>query len=116
VDFDLRATWQGKAMPWLVLPETKGNRWTSAARIVPLPDCLLPILQELLPDDRQIPAFSFRTQGRLVAADKGEIRQRLAELDMPCQSSAKEGRASSAKEGQAQGRAANESPGGNGIG
>ncbi|MGH2520891.1 MAG: hypothetical protein ACRDH2_00170 [Anaerolineales bacterium] len=83
VDFDLRATWQREALPWVVLPETKGNRWTSAARIVPLPDCLLPLLRELLPDDLQAPALSFRTQGRLVAADKGEIRRRLAEVSVP---------------------------------
>lgn len=83
MDFDLRAIWQGEAMPWVVLPETKGNRWTSAARIVPLPECLLPLLQKLLPDDLQAPAFSFRTQGRLVSADKGEIRRQLAELDVP---------------------------------
>ena len=70
-------------MPWVVLPETKGNRWTSAARIVPLHVCLLPLLRELLPDDVQAPAFSFWTQGRLVSADKGEIRRRLAELDVP---------------------------------
>ncbi len=83
VDFDLQATWQGAAMPWIVLPETKGSRWTSAARITPLPDCLLPLLHELLPDHLQAPAFSFRTQGRLVPADKGEIRRRLADLDVP---------------------------------
>jgi integrase len=83
VDFDLQATWQGEAMPWIVLPETKGNRWTSAARIVLLPECLLPILHELLPDDRQAPAFSFRDQGRSVPADKGEIRQRLTQLNVP---------------------------------
>jgi hypothetical protein len=40
-------------------------------------------LRELLPDASQSPAFSFRTQGRLVQADKGEIRRRLAEHDVP---------------------------------
>lgn len=83
VDFDLQVTWQGKAMPWVVLPETKGNRWTNAARIVPLPECLIPLLRELLPDDLQAPAFSFRTQARLIPAAKSEIRRQLIELDVP---------------------------------
>jgi integrase len=82
-DFDLDARWNGQPVPWMVLPESKGNRWTFSARIVPLPDCLLPLLQAVLPVGRQEPAFYFIQDGARVPAAAGEIRHRLAHCDVP---------------------------------
>ncbi|MCC7360826.1 MAG: hypothetical protein IT317_15190 [Anaerolineales bacterium] len=82
-DFDLDARWNGQLVPWMVLPESKGNRWTFSARIVPLPDCLLPLLRAVLAEGRQAPAFSFIEAGARVPATVGEIRHRLGTCGVP---------------------------------
>jgi integrase len=81
--FDIRATWQGQPMPWLVLDSTKGNRFTSAARIVPLPGILLPLLAELLPDESSGNAFYFNSNGERHPADRQSIIAQLKTLHMP---------------------------------
>jgi integrase len=48
IQFDLDAVWQGQPMPWLQLPDTKGNRFTTAARLVPIYFGLVPLVKKLL--------------------------------------------------------------------
>lgn len=81
--FDLDVVYDGRPLPWLILPEAKGSRWTTAARIVPLPKALLPVLRQLLPADRQVHAFSFIQRGRHVHTDQDQIRQQLATYQVP---------------------------------
>lgn len=82
-DFDLAAEWNGQPLPWVVLPESKGNRWTFSARIVPLPDCLIALLAAVLAERRHDLAFYFLHAGARVPATAGEIRNRLAGCDVP---------------------------------
>jgi integrase len=81
--FDLDVVYGGLPLPWLMLPETKGSRWTTAARIVPLPKVLLPLLRQLLPANRQALAFSLIQRGRHVHADQDQIRRELATYQVP---------------------------------
>ena len=80
---DLDATWNGQPLPWIMLPDAKGNRFTTAARLVPIPDPPIPLLRSLLPGDRQVPAFTFRRGDRQQAVSPASIRQHLNRLELP---------------------------------
>ena len=59
VQFDLLATWQGQPMPWLQLPDAKSNRFTTAARLVPISGQVLPLVTPVLNPSRDKYALAF---------------------------------------------------------
>jgi hypothetical protein len=83
VDFDWEVIWQGQSLLWLILSETKGNRWTSAGRILPLTEILAPLLKQLLPKEAHAPAFYFLSKGRRLPATREEIRRQIDRLGAP---------------------------------
>ena len=85
--FDFLATWQGERLPWLMLHQAKGNRFTTAARLVPLPFALTPLLDELVDAapgaDLTSPAFGFDTPRGWQPATPEAIRTRLQQVGVP---------------------------------
>ncbi len=77
MQFDFAASWDGKPMPWLIIPDAKTNRFTLAARIVPLPAAIIPCLQAAMAgDDDDGIAFHAYRQGK-----RGELNgERLTTL------------------------------------
>lgn len=83
VDVDLDAEWNGMPMPWVILPECKGSRWTTAARIVPLPDLLVPLIRSVISDHASEYAFHYLADGHPIPATQDEIRRQLAVCGVP---------------------------------
>jgi len=80
---DFNATWNGQNLPWIVLPDAKGNRFTTASRIVPIPEPLIPLLKSLIPSEMGVQAFSFMHRGQSRPATIDTIRHRLERIQLP---------------------------------
>jgi len=83
LQIDLTEPEDREGISWLTLPETRGNRWTTAARILPLPTYLQPLMRQLLSDECEGPAFYFLVQGRRIPATAKAIRDQLDQIGVP---------------------------------
>lgn len=79
--FDSVEILPGKRIRLLHLPETRGNRYTTAERTIPIPEVLYAVLDALLKrSEGSTHAFSFcDDRGQTLEADAGRIRQLLDE-------------------------------------
>ena len=82
-DFDLALAWTEGPMPMLQLPETKGNRWTTAARYAPLSDPLPELLRAVLAPEQTAAALYFKSSGQVIPVTPTELRQRLKKAGVP---------------------------------
>jgi hypothetical protein len=83
--FDLLATWNKEPFPLLTLPQTKGNRFTFSARIVPIPRPIVPLLSQSLPAscDSQTPAFQIFSDGKHYQASTDWIAKLRQQAGLP---------------------------------
>jgi hypothetical protein len=77
IHFDLALTCEGKPLPWLVIDHAKGNWFSTAARIVPLPPKLAGLAGSVVSADQNQPAFYFRENGRRLPATATMLHNRL---------------------------------------
>jgi len=81
--FDFQAVWGDTSMPWLALPKTRGNRFTSSSRLIPLPGTMLPLLDKLVTGRHQDHPFHFLKGGEKLPATGYQIMAHLDNLELP---------------------------------
>jgi len=85
VQFDLHAIWKGHPLPWLQLPDAKGNRFTTASRLVPIPTPILSMVKIVLnpSSDRNTNAFWGWVEGNKQNIDRDILDQWREEAQIP---------------------------------